>query len=321
MDANPISFRPRDRQKKFQTMDFQKRIQASVIAVPPLARREDLSFDAIENGRLIRHIESGGVSTLLYGGNALFYHIRLSEYADILRQLRDQASESTWIIPSIGPAFGMMMDQAEMLRDMPFDTAMVLPQREIADEAGIIEGLRRVVDCMGKPIVLYLKFDRWLSPDAVGRLVADGDVSWIKYAVVRDDPSEDGYLRALLEVVPKEIVVSGMGEQPTIVHMRDFGLAGFTSGCVCVRPDLSAQMLRALHARRWSEAEAYREAFRELEDLRNAHSPIRVLHAAVQATGIASVGPILPLAGRLEGNLLSSIDSAVRRLEGCKLTV
>ena len=58
-------------------MDFQKRIQASVIAVPPLARREDLSFDAIENGRLIRHIESGGVSTLLYGGNALFYHIRI----------------------------------------------------------------------------------------------------------------------------------------------------------------------------------------------------------------------------------------------------
>jgi dihydrodipicolinate synthase/N-acetylneuraminate lyase len=301
-------------------MDFSQRIRNSVIAVPPLARREDLSFDAIENGRLIRHIEEGGVSTLLYGGNALFYHIRLSEYADVLRGLLEQASSDTWIIPSIGPAFGMMMDQAEILRDMPFDTAMVLPQREIADEAGIIDGLKRVVDCMGKPIVLYLKFDRWLSPGAVGQLFADGHISWIKYAVVRDEPLKDPYLDELLEQVPKEIVVSGMGEQPAIVHMRDFGLGGFTSGVVCVRPDLSARLLDSIRDQHWQNAEACRESFRELEDLRNAHSPIRVLHAAVQASGIANVGPIIPLAGKLEGNLLASIESAVQKLRNCTIT-
>jgi len=300
-------------------MDFSQRIRSSVIAVPPLARREDLSFDAIENGRLIRHIEAGGVSTLLYGGNALFYHIRLSEYADVLRGLLEQASSDTWIIPSIGPAFGMMMDQAQVLHDMPFDTAMVLPQREIADEAGIIEGLKRVVDGMGKPIVLYLKFDRWLSPDAVGRMFADGQISWIKYAVVRDEPSKDPYLDELLEQVPKEIVVSGMGEQPAIVHMRDFGLGGFTSGVVCVRPELSARLLNSIRDQHWENAEACREAFRELEDLRNAHSPIRVLHAAVQASGIANVGPIMPLAGKLEGNLLASIESTVHQLQNSVL--
>ncbi len=300
-------------------MDFSQRIRSSVIAVPPLARREDLSFDAIENGRLIRHIEAGGVSTLLYGGNALFYHIRLSEYADVLRGLLEQASSDTWIIPSIGPAFGMMMDQAQVLHDMPFDTAMVLPQREIADEAGIIEGLKRVVDGMGKPIVLYLKFDRWLSPDAVGRMFADGQISWIKYAVVRDEPSKDPYLDELLEQVPKEIVVSGMGEQPAIVHMRDFGLGGFTSGVVCVRPELSARLLNSIRDRHWKDAEACREAFRELEELRNAHSPIRVLHAAVQASGIANVGPIMPLAGKLEGNLLASIESTVHQLQNSVL--
>ena len=301
-------------------MDFRQRIRNSVIAVPPLARRKDLSFDAVENGRLIRHIESGGVSTLLYGGNALFYHIRLSEYADVLRGLLEQASPNTWIVPSIGPAFGMMMDQAEILRDMPFCTAMVLPQREIADEVGIIEGLKRVVDCMGKPIVLYLKFDRWLSPDAVGRMFAEGQISWIKYAVVRDDPLKDPYLDELLEQVPKEIVVSGMGEQPAIVHMRDFGLGGFTSGVVCVRPELSARLLDSIRHQHWEDAEACRIAFRELEDLRNAHSPIRVLHAAVQASGIANVGPIMPLAGSLQDNLLASIESAVQQLRNSILT-
>jgi dihydrodipicolinate synthase/N-acetylneuraminate lyase len=301
-------------------MDFRQRIRNSVIAVPPLARREDLSFDAVENGRLIRHIEKGGVSTLLYGGNALFYHIRLSEYADVLRGLLEQASSGTWIIPSIGPAFGMMMDQAEILRDMPFDTAMVLPQREIADEGGIIEGLKRVVDCLGKPIVLYLKFDRWLSPDAVGHLVAKGAISWIKYAVVRDEPRNDPYLHELLEQVPREIVVSGMGEQPAIVHMRDFGLGGFTSGVVCVRPELSARLLDAVLTQLWEDAEACREAFRELEDLRNAHSPIRVLHAAVSASGIAHLGPIMPLAGELQANLHDSINAAVGKLQNAAVT-
>lgn len=302
-------------------IDFQQLIRGSVIAVPPLARREDLSFDPVENGRLIRHIEQGGVSTLLYGGNALFYHILLSEYADVLRQLRERAAQSTWIIPSIGPAFGMMMDQAEILRDLQFDTAMVLPQREIADEAGIMKGLTRVVDRLGKPIVLYLKFDRWLSPESVAKLYSDGCLSWIKYAVVRENAADDAYLRELLEVVPKEMVVSGMGEQPAIVHMRDFGLAGFTSGCVCVRPDLSARMLQAIHEHRWNEAEICRELFRELEDLRNAHSPIRVLHAAVQASELANAGPILPLAGEIEAQLRTSIATAVQRLRDCVATV
>lgn len=301
-------------------MNFADRIERSVIAVPPLARRADLTYNPVENSRLIRHIESGGVSTLLYGGNALFYHIRLSEYAEVLRSLREQANEATWIIPSIGPAFGMMMDQAEMLRDMPFETAMVLPQRDIADEAGIVEGLKRVADTMGKPLVLYLKFDRWLSPDSVGELMAAGIVSWIKYAVVRSDPAEDMYLREILEVAPKGIVVSGMGEQPAILHRKAFGLGGFTSGCVCVRPDLSNQMWLAMRDSRWGDAERFREAFEELERLRDTHSPIRVLHAAVQATGVSDVGPIAPLTGQIEPKLLDSIEAAVQRLRDRNVT-
>ena len=36
--------------------------------------------------------------------------------------------------------------------------------------------------------------------------------------------------------VDRSLVVSGMGELPAIIHLRDFGLAGFTSGCVCIAP-------------------------------------------------------------------------------------
>ncbi len=50
--------------------------------------------------------------------------------------------------------------------------------------------------------MVYLKFDRWLSADLVRKLEADGVISWIKYAVVLDDPRQDDYLRELLQVFP-----------------------------------------------------------------------------------------------------------------------
>jgi dihydrodipicolinate synthase/N-acetylneuraminate lyase len=204
---------------------FVPRLGTSVIAVPPLARHGDLRVSRAENAKMIQYLKQGGVRTLLYGGNAVFYHIRPSEYAAAVEMLLEEAGEDMWMIPSIGPAFGTMLDQAELLASMPIDTAMVLPQKEITDPEGIEMGIRHVVERLGKPVVLYLKIDRWLSPAAVARLVRDGMVSWIKYAVVLPDASNDPYLRELLEVVPADLMVSGMGEQPAIVHMQDFGMS------------------------------------------------------------------------------------------------
>src|ERR1700754_4333489 len=64
---------------------------ASVMAVPPLARRADFSLDADENAKLIRHIEAGGVRTVLYGGNANLYHVAVSEYRELLDMLAGSA--------------------------------------------------------------------------------------------------------------------------------------------------------------------------------------------------------------------------------------
>ena len=169
----------------------QELIANSVIAVPPLARDSHRRVSALENTKIIRAIEAGGVSTLLYGGNAVFYHLRLAEYADTLSMLANAAAENTWIIPSVGPTYGTMMDQAEVLKDFDFPTVMILPQKEVADEHGIATGVRLFVEQYGKPIVLYIKHDRWLSPALVESLVRDGLVSWIKYAVVRENPSVD----------------------------------------------------------------------------------------------------------------------------------
>jgi hypothetical protein len=88
---------------------------ASVMAVPPLARRADHTLDPAENLALIRQVEAGGVRTLLYGGNANVYHIAVSEYRDLLDLLADAAGPDTRVIPAIGPDYGKMLDEARIL--------------------------------------------------------------------------------------------------------------------------------------------------------------------------------------------------------------
>ena len=290
------------------------RLAESVIAVPPLARNASHSIDTEQNRRLVQYIEQGGVSTLLYGGNAIFYHIRLSEYSRILQMLTDVVADSTLVVPAVGPAFGTMMDQAEILQDFEFPTVMLLPQTEVTDSAGIASGVRKFAEAFGKPVVLYLKHDQWLPAETVGKMFRSGILSWIKYAVVKEDPSQDDYLREVLAEVPGEIVVSGIGEQPAIIHMRDFQVGSFTSGCVCVNPSRSMKMLRAIQSGQFDDAEEIRASFEGLEDLRNGVNPIRVLHRAVELAEIAETGPITPMLGELSATEIASIANAALNL-------
>ena len=289
-------------------------LASSVIAVPPLARDAELKICATENAKVIRHLEDGGIRTLLYGGNAVFHHIALAEYADTLAMLRDNAGAETTVIPSVGPAFGTSLDQAAVLRDFNFPTAMVLPARDIATPEGVATGIRKFAEAYGKPIVLYIKFEGYLEPEHARALMDDGVVNWIKYAIVRDDPAQDDYLRQLVDCVDPQRIVSGIGEQPAIVHLRDFGVQGFTSGCVCVAPNLSMKMLAALKAGDYETAETIRQTFAPLENLRNAIHPIRVLHTATSEAAIANTGPILPLLHEVTENERADIAAVAKDL-------
>ena len=289
-------------------------LAASVIAVPPVARDGGYRWNATENARIIRLLEAGGVSTLLYGGNAALAHVALSEYAALLNLLVDTVSSQTIVVPSVGPQYGTIMDQAEILRDYAFPTVMLLPSRDGATPAGLAMGIRRFVDRWGRPIVLYLKHDGMLDVETIQRLTGDGLISWIKYAIVRDDPRHDPFLRSLVDAVGAERIVSGMGEQPAIVHLRDYGLTSFTSGCVCVAPALSMAMLKALKQQDFAAAERIRQQFAPLESLRDKISPVRVLHAAVKLAGIADTGPITPFWSPVNAADEQTIESAARQL-------
>lgn len=283
---------------------------ASVWAVPPLCRANETEFACEENRKLVEHIRGGGITTLLWGGNAIFYHLSLKEYAAALELISSLGDDATWMIPSIGPSYGQIVDQAPILSQFEFPTAMLLPQQDIVTSAGVATATRRCVEMIDRPIVLYLKYDGKLSVDDAKRLVDDGLISAIKYAVVRQDHRQDDYLQRLVDAVGGQMILSGLGDQPAIIHMRDFGLGGFTTGCGCVAPQMSTDLLAAIRSKEWQRAEKIRADFEPLEDLRNGHGPITVLHAAVELAGIAKTGPVTPMLSAVEGSLHGPIRDA-----------
>ena len=81
--------------------------------MPPLPRKADarrsLDLDAVE--RVAAHIEAGGITRFLYGGNAFLYHITLDEF-DVLLGWLASFPASRWAIPSLGPSFGRAIPPA-----------------------------------------------------------------------------------------------------------------------------------------------------------------------------------------------------------------
>ena len=118
----------------------------SPMAVPPLARDARGALDERANAALIRHIEAGGITLLLYGGNANVYHLPLDEYEPLLDMLGRLPSAETLVVPAAGPTFGLLLEHAraqlanykrpkaiECWKELPKSAANKILRREIRD--------------------------------------------------------------------------------------------------------------------------------------------------------------------------------------------
>ncbi|MFN0085921.1 MAG: dihydrodipicolinate synthase family protein [Blastocatellia bacterium] len=294
-----------------------------VFPVPPLARKRtpgrDLDFE--ENERIVRHIASGGITRFLYGGNAFLHHITLAEYETLLDWMAG-FDDAHWAIPSLGPAYGRAIDQATLLRRHKFPAVMALPCADPRDARGLEQGLREIADRAATPLILYLKeennfgADKEAGLDVVARLIEDGLCVAVKYAVVRQDPREDAYLASLLARVDRARVVSGIGERPAVIHMRDWNLPGFTTGSGCIAPRLSNGVFRECVAENYAKAEMLRAEFLPLEDQRDAWSPAKVLHHGMAFAGVAETGPVPPFLSSLSERQLLEIAPVAATLKG-----
>jgi dihydrodipicolinate synthase/N-acetylneuraminate lyase len=286
----------------------------SVLAVPPLARQPDLSLAEAANRQLVTHMEAGGVRTLLYGGNANLYHQPVSEFDAMLDMLARIAGPDTRVIPSIGPDFGKMFDQALLLRRSDYRTAMVLPMGGVSSPEGMVEGVRRISDRADMPLTLYVKSEGSVSAEQVQSLVASGHIWCIKYAIHRPDPMQDPLLHELLDRIGRERIVSGMGERPVLAHVGQLGLASFTTGSGCIAPRSCMALLQTMQSGQTQPAQMLHERFMPLEDLRESISLIRVLHDAVSWSGLADMGPQLPLLSSTPESARASVTAAAQTL-------
>jgi dihydrodipicolinate synthase/N-acetylneuraminate lyase len=275
-------------------------LRGSVLAVPPMPRHADGSIHPEGNRLLLDHLRAGKVTTFMYGGNANFYNLGVAELGRVLDVLTPVLTANDWLIPSVGADFGKAAEQVALLRERAFPTAMVLPLRFPANPAGVARGLGKLAERYGRAVIAYIKDEGYIDNADLAALVKEGSVCAVKYAIVRSDPRHDAVLADLVERMGSELIISGIGERPVIDHVRTFGLRAFTSGSTCVAPALSNKIREALHAGDDATAKATRELFMPLEDARDATSPIRILHAAVDLAGIAPTGPI--------GEFLSVID-------------
>src|SRR5258705_6012515 len=193
-------------------------------------------------------------------------------------------------------------------------------------DASVLEcGYREIAEAANTRLIVYLKdennfgADKDAGLDAVARLVDDAVCIGIKYAVVREDPVHDAYLEGLLARVDRSSVISGIGERPAIVHLRDWKLPGFTTGSGCVAPRLSQILFEACGDEDFATAANLRTRFIPLEDLRDGWGPARVLHQATELAGIAQTGTISPYVSALSENQLAELNPVVRALMSDKL--
>src|ERR1700694_4819696 len=301
--------------------NFSKQDVNGVFAVPPLARHKDThrTIDPSANDRVVSYLAGGGITRLMYAGNAFVYHLTLREYEQMLDWLSG-LSGNLLCIPGAGPAYGRAMDQAPLLRKYGFPLAMMLPCGDPRDAAGLELGMREFAQAAGMPLIAYVKdelnfgADRDAGLDAIARLVDSGVCVAIKYAVVRKDPAKDDYLAGLLHRIGPEKVISGIGERPAIIHLRQFGWPGFTTGSGCLAPASTNKLFQACIQKNYDEAEKIRAAFMPLEDLRDQWSPAKVLHAAVELAGIATTGPIPPYVSPLDRSQTEALRPVAQAL-------
>jgi dihydrodipicolinate synthase/N-acetylneuraminate lyase len=273
-----------------------------------------------ENEKIFRFLVDHGIKKVVYGGNAMVYHMTLGQYSELIEWLSGLTDQAE-IMPAVGPSFGRALDQAAVVRGHQFHSMLVLPSTSDPREAqGLEIGLREISAAAELPVSLYIRdesnfgSDRDAGLDVIGRLADEKICSTIKYAVVRKNPAEDQYLRALLTRVSASQVISGIGERPAVVHLRDFKLAGFTTGSGVVAPSLCRDLLNACRAKDYAKAENVRGLFIPLEDLRDSWGPPKVLHHAVASAGIANTGPILPYLSPLSASQLAQLEPVAKTL-------
>ncbi len=292
--------------------ELKKEHCANVLVVAITPRAEEGTVDLAGTANNVRYLVEAGADFLMpMCGTGLVYDASLAEYEAVVGAFVEAAAGRALVVPGIGPGYGRALEMADIARSLGAAGAMVMPVVGPASAAGVEEGMRRIAQRAGLPIVLYQRRLDIMPVEQVVRLCGMDEVVGLKYAV--DDI--EAFARINDGCGQQAAMVCGMAEDPAIDYLAA-GAVGFSSGMANFAPRTSLAMLQRFARGDRSGAEALREVMVPFEDLRGeraARYSGSALHAAMQCAGLAG-GPVVPFAEEVARGDMPRVQALVERV-------
>jgi 4-hydroxy-tetrahydrodipicolinate synthase len=263
-----------------------------VVAITPRTPAGEIDLKGIRHN--VSHLVASGVRFLMpMCGTGLVYDATLDEFEQVTAAFLESAGDAL-VVPGIGPGFGRSQEMARIATGLGVAGAMVMPIVGPASAKGTSEGLRRITEAAGMPIILYQRRLDIMPVDSVVELCTELDgVVGLKYAV--DDLAS--FRRIVAGAGKACAMVCGMAEDPSLEYLQADAV-GFSSGMANFVPRMSLALLAAFRAGNVEEAERLRTLMVPFEDFRGengARYSGSALHAAMDVAGLAG-GPVIPFA-------------------------
>ena len=209
--------------------------RAAAAAQAPTSGRS-LDLDAAE--ALARHIAAGGITPVPLRRQRVPLSRHARRIRGAARLARRRSRPTAGRSPASARRSAARSIRRALLRRHRFparhDAAL---RRSRATRRGLEAGLREIADAAGMPLILYLKSEDGFGADRDagprrGRAASSTTAS--RRDQIRRRPRRS---RAAIRISTgcsgastAAASISGMGERPAIVHLRDFGLGGLTTG-------------------------------------------------------------------------------------------
>ncbi len=263
-----------------------------VVAITPRTAAGDIDLAGIR--RNVTHLVDNGARFLMpMCGTGLVYDATLAEFEKVTAAFLDAAGDAL-VVPGIGPGYGRSLEMARIAVGLGVPGAMVMPIVGPASAKGTAEGLRRITEGAGFPVILYQRRLDIMPVASVIELCSTLEgVVGLKYAV--DDI--ETFRRLVAGAGGDCAMICGMAEDPSIAYLQA-GAIGFSSGMANFLPRMSLSLLAAYRRGDGEEAERLRALMVPFEDFRGengARYSGSALHAAMERAGLAG-GPVIPFA-------------------------
>ncbi|MFP6590066.1 MAG: dihydrodipicolinate synthase family protein, partial [Candidatus Latescibacterota bacterium] len=233
-----------------------------VVAITPRTAAGDIDLAGIR--RNVTHLVDNGARFLMpMCGTGLVYDATLAEFEKVTAAFLDAAGDAL-VVPGIGPGYGRSLEMARIAAGLGVPGAMVMPIVGPASAKGTAEGLRRITEGAGFPVILYQRRLDIMPVASVIELCSTLEgVVGLKYAV--DDI--ETFRRLVAGAGGDCAMICGMAEDPSIAYLQA-GAIGFSSGMANFLPRMSLSLLAAYRRGDGEEAERLRALMVPFEDFR-----------------------------------------------------